>query len=100
MNNTLQRIWRISTDTDEQGSYQRPCNTQALYQKPCRTMKKRGLGRVFFLCHKTLVLGFIDDFVGTDPRHHGAQLLTDDFDAVSSVVTTLGGHRRVAGCAF
>src|SRR3989344_481802 len=54
----------------------------------------------FFLRHKTLVLGFVDDFVGTNPRHHGAQLLTDDFDTVSSVVTTLGSHRRVAGCAF
>ncbi len=27
-------------------------------------------------------------------------MLADDFDTVSGVVTTLGSHRRVAGCAF
>src|SRR5690554_1802756 len=46
------------------------------------------------------VLGLVHDLVGCNPGHHGAQLLTNLLDRVSSVVATGSGHGRVAQGAF
>src|SRR5690606_32149436 len=62
--------------------------------------KKRGPRPRFSHPRKRLVLALVDDLVGRDPRHHGAQLLADHLDLVSGVVATVGGHRRVVGRAF
>src|SRR5690606_16350648 len=79
----LATIWKVSIEAWGQPS---PTNDPALYQK--RPLKRKNAARAaFFLFAMNLVLCFVDDFVSADPRHHRAQLLADDFDTVSGVVT-------------
>src|SRR5690606_29687470 len=64
----------------------------------CHAAKRKNAAFAAFLqssCDS--VLGLFDDLVGSDPRHHGTQLLADHFNAMGSIVTTVSSHRRVVG---
>src|SRR5690606_33006536 len=61
--------------------------------------KKNAAFAAFLPIHRS-VLALVDDLVGTDPRHHATQLLTDLLDRVCRVVATVRGHGRVVVCAF
>src|SRR5690606_16901729 len=71
-----------------------------LYQMAGQNEKTRPRPRSFRIHRSGSVLALVDDLVGRDPGHHGAQLLADDLDAVSRVVATVGSHRRVVVSAF
>src|SRR5690606_3011264 len=96
------RSWTISLKrTEEDGSsVSRMLSAGLLYQNRARENEKTRPKAAFSGSHKRLVLALVDDLVGGDPRHHGAQLFTDHFDAMGGIVAAIGSHRRVVGGAF
>src|SRR5690606_16425573 len=67
------------------------------------------VGNQFFFGHVVLVYrsmvegsGYfsVDQGLGLNPGHHGAQLLADDFKAVALVQASMGIQRGLAGTAF